>query len=90
MNQYDVILVIFSLVAFVISVSKVTGGITRAISRLESSVEQLGSALSELKSTIASFKEGNAKTHAEIFERLEKLECRVVRLETREERCCEI
>ena len=90
MSQYDVILIIFSLVAFVISICKVTGGITRAISRLESSVEQLGSALSELKSTIASFKEGNAKTHTEIFERLEHLECRVVRLEVREERLGEM
>ena len=89
MTQYDVVLIIFSLFAFVISVSKVTGGITRAISRLESSVEQLGSALSELKSTLVSFREGNARTHTELFERIEALECRVVRLETREESCCE-
>ena len=85
MDRYDVILVIFSLVAFVISVCKITAGFTKAISRLETTVEQFGSALSELKHTIVSFREDNKKTHVEIFSKLKGLECRIVRLEAREE-----
>lgn len=79
------ITVIFSLVAFVISICKISSGITKAISRLETTVEQLGSTLSELKSTIESFRENNKKSHADIFGKLKGLECRIVRLEAREE-----
>ena len=81
MSQYDVILVIFSLTAFVISVCKLTSRFTKAISRLEVTVEQLGVALSELKHTIITIREDNRKAHAEIYTKLDALDKRIVRLE---------
>ena len=89
MNEYDVILVIFSLVAFVVSICKITARFTRAISRLELTVEQLGSALEELKHTIVSIRKDTGKVHAEIFTRLEKIDRRIIRLETERGIVCE-
>lgn len=86
MEKYDVILVIFSLCAFVISICKITSRFTGAISRLEVTVAQLGSALAELKQTIVTIREDNKKAHGEIYRKLEELDRRILRLETREER----
>lgn len=86
MEKYDVILVIFSLCAFVISIGKITARFTGAISRLEVTVSQLGSALTELKHTIVTIREDNKKAHSEIYTRLEQLDRRILRLETRKER----
>ena len=84
MEQYDVVLVIFSLSAFVISVCKITSRFTGAISRLELTVTQLGSALSELKQTIITIREDNKKAHGEIYTKIEEMDRRIVRLETKE------
>ena len=84
MERYDVILVIFSLAAFVLSVGKVTAGFTKAIGRLESTVEQLGTALSKLKHTLITLREENKKAHGELYGRIEEMDRRIVRLETKE------
>ncbi len=84
MEKYDVILVIFSLVAFVISICRITARFTGAISRLEVTVEQFGTALTELKSTIVTLREDNKKAHGEIYGKLEHLDRRVLYLEAME------
>jgi archaellum component FlaC len=83
MERYDVILVIFSLAAFVLSVGKVTAGFTKAIGRLESTVEQLGAALSELKQTLVTIRDENKRAHGEMYGRMEDMDRRIVRLETK-------
>ena len=83
MERYDVILVIFSLAAFVLSVGKVTAGFTKAIGRLESTVEQLGAALSELKYTLVTIRDENKRAHGEMYGRMEDMDRRIVRLETK-------
>ena len=84
MEKYDVILVIFSLVAFVISICKITARFTGAISRLEVTVEQFGTTLAELKNTIVTLREDNKKAHGEIYGKLAHLDRRVLYLEAKE------
>ena len=82
MNEYDVLLVIVTVVGFVISVSSVGVRFTRAIGQVKAATEALRDAVSELRAVIGEIKKENRKDHEEFSKRLNRAENRLTRLET--------
>ncbi|MBQ7847567.1 MAG: hypothetical protein IJZ37_06895 [Clostridia bacterium] len=82
MTEYDIVLVLVTIVGFVISVASVGIRFTRAVGQVESATNALTQAVAELRQVITELKSENKREHEELRGRLNRAENRIVRLET--------
>ncbi|MBP3321664.1 MAG: hypothetical protein J6M12_04870 [Clostridia bacterium] len=82
MTEYDVLLVLITVVGFVISVASVGVRFTKAIGQVKAATEALRDAVSDLREVIGELKKENKKDHEEFSKRLNRVENRLTRLET--------
>ncbi len=82
MNEYDVFLVVITVVGFVISVGTVGVRFTKAVSQVKAATEALRDAVGELRRITEEIKNENRSDHREFEKRLGKTENRLSVLET--------